>query len=291
MTGIPTETLKAVAKQAAGEFLAEGTDLSSAVVKAASLLHEKLTDEHVRRICEMTYREAFERTFRDKAGSADRYVSFDPPDPAFCAQQLKAAALHVPPPSPFDIPSKKKEASMDILKAASAPLQRYVPTNHALRALYVEKRADNWLDPYAEVREVRNALKEAVKVADSERNQSDVMQSVAFAQLCGHAEQACKEGADVGMVLHVCTAGLDAGAHRHEVSGALSEVADHLLSCGYTSGGKLASNYTPNPNHPLASLFYKVASLRTKRAEYTAALKDLRLDLNDVETRLRSLHA
>lgn len=290
MSGIPTETLRAVAKQAAGEFLADGTDLSSAVVKAASLLHEKLTDEHVRRICEMTYHEAFERTFRDKAGSADRYISFDPPDPAFCAQQLKAAALHVPPPSPFNIPSKK-EASMDVLKAASAPLQRYVPVNHALRALHVEKQAENWLDPFSEVRALRDSLKEAVKAAASECAQADVMQGIAFVQLSGQAEQACKEGTHIGMVLHVCTAGLDANVHQHEVAGALSDVASHLMERGYSPGGKIASNYTPNPSHPIATLFYKVASLRTKRAEYTAALKDLRLDLNDAETKLRSLYA
>ena len=290
MTGITPETLKAVAKQAAGEFFADGTDLSSAVVKAASLLNEKLTDEHVRRICEMTYHEAFERTFREKAGSADRYVSFDPPDAAFCAQQLKAASVHVPPPSPFNIPAKK-EASMDILKAASAPMKKYVPIDHALRALSTEKVADNWLSPFAEVEALRDACKEAVKHASSELSQADVMGGIALAQLQAYAEQACKEGADIGSVLHVCTAGLDDQVSAHAVSDVLSTVADNLLTRGYLPGGKLASAYTPNPSHPLASLFYKTASLCTKKAEYTVALQELRTDLQDAEARLRALYA
>ena len=61
---ITAADLKAISREAASDYLSEGTDPTDAVVKAASLFGRDLTNEHVRRVCEMTYHDIFERQFR-----------------------------------------------------------------------------------------------------------------------------------------------------------------------------------------------------------------------------------
>ena len=86
---ITDQRLDAAASTAAAAFL-DGTAESTtdAVVKAADALGPGATDEHVRRLCEKTYREVFERMH--KAASGDRYVVFDPPDAKVAAERLVA---------------------------------------------------------------------------------------------------------------------------------------------------------------------------------------------------------
>ena len=287
MTPVSPSTLTAVAKQAAGEYFSEGTDPSSAVVKAAALLDVSLTDEHVRRICEMTNHEIFERTFREKAGSMDRYVTYTPPDPVFCAEQLHAEKIHKPPPSPMGV----KVSGMETLKAASAPRQKYVPVNRAMQAFLptAEKVAENWHQPFGEILRLRDNVKEAARTLETQVVDETNRYRFTFEQLAAQAEQACKEGASVPMVLHVCTAGMDGNVPSSEVSETLVDVASHLAQKGYNSESKVASTMVPNPAHPLAQLFYKAASHRANRTHFEFALEDLRHDLKDVEAHVRQL--
>lgn len=86
---ITRDFLQGLARNATTDFLANGTPLTEAVVKQASTAGSTLTAEHVRRICEMTYHDTYERMHK-QADAADRYVAFDPPDPCLAAELLNA---------------------------------------------------------------------------------------------------------------------------------------------------------------------------------------------------------
>lgn len=288
MTAIPVETLGAVAKQAAGEFLASGTDLSTAVIKAASLLGAQLTDEHVRRICEMALHEAFEGAYHAKAGSADRYVSFDPPDPVFCAAELKALPIHVAP----QVPRGPAESPVSVLKAASAPRQKYVARDPIalLFPVSAEKVAEAWENPLRELLDIREMHKEATRHLAGELSLAKTSGHEAMVALAAQADQACKEGASIGLVLHACAAGMSDTLLPGEATEVLRDLGAHLVQRGYdASDTKLAENMVPNPDHPLACMFFKAASLRSQRAHLEIALSEATIEFNKVEREVAAL--
>lgn len=88
------------ARAAATDYIQNGTDLTDAVVKVASDM-QPITSEHVRRICEMTYHDAYERLFAEKTGMY-QYVSFDPPNAILAAEMLDAIQLGVNQQHNFD---------------------------------------------------------------------------------------------------------------------------------------------------------------------------------------------
>ena len=87
--------LRELACSATSDFLENQTPLTEAVVKVASACGKDLTAEHVRRICEMTYHDAYERMHKETA-TADRYISFDPPDPNTAIGMLRARRVESP---------------------------------------------------------------------------------------------------------------------------------------------------------------------------------------------------
>ena len=93
--------LVTAARTATTDYIQNGTDLTEAVVKAASAL-QPITSEHVRRICEMTYHDAYERMFAEKTGMY-QYVSFDPPDAIRAAEMLDALQLGLNQQHPFSV--------------------------------------------------------------------------------------------------------------------------------------------------------------------------------------------
>lgn len=100
--------LVTAARAATTDYIQNGTDLTEAVVKAASAL-QPITSEHVRRICEMTYHDAYERMFAEKTGMY-QYVSFDPPDAIRAAEMLDALQLGLDQQHNFDkLASMSKE--------------------------------------------------------------------------------------------------------------------------------------------------------------------------------------
>ena len=138
--------LVSIARDATSDYITNGTPLTEAVVKAASASHP-LTSEHVRRICEMTYHDAYERLFAEKTG-AHQYVSFDPPDAIKAAEMLDARQISGDPMN----------------KTASAPavarLVKHDPkikVNHAMQAAKTPKQKRDVL------KNLREMKKEAAK--------------------------------------------------------------------------------------------------------------------------------
>ena len=104
------EQLVQAAREATSDYITNGTDLTEAVVKAASSI-TPVTSEHVRRICEMTYHDAYERSFAEKTGMY-QYVSFDPPDAIRAAEMLDALQLGFSNQENFDKLAMTKEAGL-----------------------------------------------------------------------------------------------------------------------------------------------------------------------------------
>ena len=94
------QQLVQAAREATTDYITNGTDLTEAVVKAASAI-TPVTSEHVRRICEMTYHDAYERMFAEKTGMY-QYVSFDPPDAILASEMLDALQLGLNNQANFD---------------------------------------------------------------------------------------------------------------------------------------------------------------------------------------------
>ena len=126
------EELVQAARAATTDYITNGTNLTDAVVKAASAI-TPLTSEHVRRICEMTYHDAYERMFAEKTGML-QYVSFDPPDAIRASELLDALQLGVNNQANFDKLAMKKNAGMisnylDVMRGKNVDRGRQVLSN------------------------------------------------------------------------------------------------------------------------------------------------------------------
>lgn len=287
-TQISPDMLMSIARQAAGEFLANGTDLTTAVVKEASASHLPLTDEHVRRICEMTYHEAFERAFHQKRGSLDRYISFDPPDAVQCAKELKTMTVEKKASAPA---TGRALAPTEFLKAASAVAglparEKYQPTNAYLATVFTpdaEKVAaqDVWHNPMGEATRMHQSLREAIKKVELDMDSAAYEDKVASAVLLAQSVQACKDGADVSDVLNLCYHSAEREGTTVKVAhDTVCEIAEVLRSHGFETRQreKTASYEEANLSHPLAVAFAKVASMRDQHAALSAAADDLRTE-------------
>ena len=287
-TQVSPDMLMSIARQAAGEYLARGTDLTTAVVKEASASRLPLTDEHVRRICEMTYHEAFERSFHQKRGSLDRYISFDPPDAVQCAKELKAMTVEKKASAPSQ---GRALAPTEFLKAASAMAgtparEKYQPVNAYLATVLtpnVEKVAaqDNWHNPMGDIARAHQALREAIRKVELDLDSAEHGAKIASAQLSAQSVQACKDGADVSDVLNLCYhAAEGAGITVKVAHDTVCEIAEVLKSHGFDTRvrEKTASYEEPNLSHPIAVVFAKVASLRDAQMYLSTAAEDLRAE-------------
>lgn len=287
-----------IARLAAGDYIAKGENLTTAVVKHASASRLPLTEEHVRRICEMTYHDAYERAFHQKRGSMDRYISFDPPDAVQCAKELKAMAVEKKASAPQ---SGKQATPIEFLKAASAMAglperQKYQPVNAYLATVLtpdVEKVAaqDNWHNPYGEAVRLQQQLREATRKVQLDADSAIESSKMAMAQLVGQADQACKDGAAVADVLDLClhAAGSDTSAKiAHDL---VCEVAEVLTARGYdvSTRTKTAGYRDANLSHPIAVQFAKAASLHTAAEHLSEALADLKKDLDYANRNLRGV--
>tara|TARA_Y100000034_G_scaffold135865_1_gene209495 strand:+ start:1423 stop:2271 length:849 start_codon:yes stop_codon:yes gene_type:complete len=280
---------------ASSDYIDNGTDLTDAVVKAASASGEGLTSEHVRRVCEMTYHNTYERLHRS-ATSADRYVSFDPPDPIKAAEALRAekvASFNSEGTMSFDRFYEEME------KEASAPsLAKFTPTN-AFSALVDATPEDMskiaWHDPSSEVRKLHSDLGEAVSAIVAEIASTDSEEKIATLELAKRAQASYREGFSVEDILHACLSGADWDSHTKS---AAAEVASEIATRLYSDVEKVAGlkeNKSScfgdiNPEHPLPASFSKVARLRGERAHLEIALSDLRSDRARLDREIRAIY-
>ena len=300
-TQISTDALMDIARKATGHYLARGTDLTTAVVKEAGASHLPLTEEHVRRICEMTYHEAFERAFHQKRGSMDRYISFDPPDAVQCAKELKAMAVEKTAAAP---PQRRALSPVEFLKTASAlagetPREKYKPLNAYLATVLtpnVEKVAshDRWHAPTGDLVRAQQNMREAVRKVELDCESAAYEAKVASVTLSAQATQACKDGADISEVLDLCYhAAESAGITVKVAHDTVCEIAEALRSHGFDTRvrEKTASYAEANLAHPIAQLFVKVASLRDQHNVLSVAADELRAEYSLSSRKTRAAFA
>ena len=284
---ITESDLRRMASDATSMHLDTGVPLTDSVVKVASSRGD-LTSEHLRRVCEMTYHDTYERMFRAGEGN-DRYVSFDPPDAdsviqAVNGDETKTASAHRR--ATFMTPTPYAE------KTASVQPRRFVSANAFDEMVKsAEAPAASWADPTGELRRVRNDLNEAMMDLDSQVGRSQAAIKIAEAELLAHSEQACKQGYPVDCVLAVCVGGLEKEGQATTPAGqdVLHTLAENLLRNGWTYEKTAAAVGEVNTSHPIALTSVKLAGLKNQRQHLEMSLGFIREDFDRANEELLAL--
>jgi len=289
-SAVSPENLRTIAREATSDHIQHGTELTDAVVKAASLFGRSLTSEHVRRVCEMAYHDTFERKFREKVGGMDRYISFDPPNAVEAASRLRAEK--VASARPQETPRMTMTSAIE--KAASAP-RRFQQVN-AFDEVCKSADAEDpskvlWFNPLSELTRLRSEMKEAVTELENRHSALESSEKFASSDLFSHAVQAVKEGESVAGVLHACLGAVKvADFDINALNSVVDELTVRLGAYGCEMGAtKVANLGAVNPKHPLPQQFSKLAALRHERFHVEYALDELRDDWDRVNGEIRAL--
>ena len=273
---ISDQDLREAAKHASSSYLQDGTDLTDAVVKAASGIPSTLTDEHVKRLCEMTYHETYERMFRNENGS-DRLVTFDPPNAKEASARLRAEKV-----ASAVTRLRTTSTSGEVEKSASARIKLprvFTPTN-----VFDEKTASvhaesdiAWNDPYAEARLLEKTLRDQLDQLKTASASNHTGAQDVLLELMDHVQYAAFEGASAGQILELAME----GASAHQVPATYVQKMASLVTDGMTHRGislesKTASAAVPNLAHPIATLAAKLAEHLYEKAVADEAIGDIR---------------
>lgn len=272
---IDENELDAIARQAVSEHLHEGARLTDAVVKAAGLYKRaSLTDEHVRRVCEKAYHSTYEQLFRSEGGD-DRYVSFDPADPAEVSSRLMAQK--VASVQGATLASGGTELLAVATKTASARPRRYVPTNPVQQATPVQEKVA-WADARGDAFRLAHRIKDQITSLQQGLAADETYAKISMYDLVEHAKQAAAEGNHIRDILRVCLEGTDLINDGIPVRFSQKVAASLVVAVqrqGVDVSGKVAS--TPgqiNSNHPLALAFEKVARLHHEAEVKRVVIRD-----------------
>jgi len=275
---ITDQDLREAAKSASSAYLQGGSDLTDAVVKAASGIPSTLTDEHVKRLCEMTYHETYERMFRNETGS-DRLVSFDPPN-----AKEASARLRVEKVASASARLRAAGSTREVDKTASAVAAIRLPRQFAPTNMFDEKTASlasdsgiPWNDAYAEARLLEKTLRQQIEQLKTASASNQTGAQDVLLELMDHVQHATFDGATAGQILELAME----GAAEQEVPEIYVQKMASLLTDGMrhrkiSLEGKAASAGIPNLKHPIAVLGAKLASHLYEKAAADEALVDIR---------------
>lgn len=286
---ISEDGLRAMAREASSMFLRGEATPTGSVIKVASASSEALTTEHVQRICEMTYHEIFERSFRDSPGP-DRLVSFDPPDAAKVASAVRATQMQ----SFRDKVASAKGGGAGMDKVADASMATAPrPQNAFLRLVSRAPDTTAMMKKEAQftVRQTRDQLREAERQLQAELAGASGSEKVAFIELADGILQAIRNGVSAVPAVEAC---IEFAKCASESDAVLSSIATDLLRTlsrhGVRFDEKVASAdmvLVPNERHPLRVQAIKVAELRGFRVRGELALGDIREQTARVERELQ----
>lgn len=286
---ITKDYLRELASCATDDFIHSQTPLTEAVVKVAGTCGKDLTAEHVRRICEMTYHDAYERMHK-MASSADRYVSFDPPDPNTAIGMLRARRVE----SPEKVANANVfgAGSMDKL-ASSAPRPKFQPANAFSELMKTASTEAPEVD-YRQLRGIHRNLKEAIASVKTEFSGAQMLADTEMAALIKEASSAYRDGYSIREVLHACLNGADLEeVPDHVATKVASALAEGLATqVGNITGlgiNKTASLGDVDPEHPLPARFQKAAEAATQRVHLEVTLGDLKRDYDHFDSQLKDI--
>jgi hypothetical protein len=266
---------------------------TDAVIKVASSFSDaQLTNEHIKRICEMTYHGIFEQRFQDSTGG-DRMIAFDPPDAEKAASALRVRRLDSFAKAASASPGRV-ETGMN--KNADAPRRLGPPAlTNAFSAAMGTFKADETAmrkEALSTLRHLHGQLKEATASLQVEVSTADSSEKVAFLDLLDGAVHATRQGATATEVTSVCLelakrAGVD---DELVLSGLATDLLRGLDQRGVLQRGeKVASlsGLSANTRHPLCAKVEKVASLRGYKLHGEIALQDLRQQMHRVDQEMK----
>jgi len=290
---VTENTLRAMAREASSLYLHPGgTSISptDAVVKVASASRTPLTSEHVRRICEMTHHDIFERSFRNGDGP-DRYVSFDPPDAEKVATAVRASRVESFSTKVASAPPAG--GAMD--KTASAGLSRPPPLRNAFSAVMARVPNDTTAmkkEAQHLLRSTREDLREAERALQVARSSASGSEKVAFVELLDDVVRASNQGVPLMAVVTACLEfAKSAGAPDSILEGVATDMIRGLVRRGCSLYGEkvagVLAGYTLNDSHPLRAQAIKVAELRAYCEHSDLALRDVREQMQHVNAELR----
>lgn len=285
---ISTSELRDMAREATSMFLNDGTPLNDAIVKVASSFEHPLTSEHVRRVCEMTYHDTFERGFRDRSGD-NRVVNFDPPEAEKIASAIRAERVR----SFRDKLASASAEGGEHEKAASAPAFQVPRAPNAFSSAMGEAPRSHEVD----VLEAKDILKtaqsdvsEAIHALEVTLGSIKHAEALAYLELGQHVRQSVLDGMAPDDVLHACEVFMKTASVPEHISvDVLAALATDMLEAGIELGEKQAGLLDPTPNtrHPICARVVKVGSLRAEKFATEIALNDLRYDAARVEQELK----
>jgi hypothetical protein len=295
---VTEHSLRDLSRRATTLYLSPGSATpcspTEAVIKVASAFTDApLTSEHVRRICEMTYHDIFEQSFRGSAGP-DRMVSFDPPDAEKVASAIRARRLDS---FSAKVASAPRAGGTTMDKNADALAGRAPPVQNAFSAAMravAPDRSGMKKEARASLHHTRVQLKEAETALRVDLATAVGSEKVAFLDLLNGAVHAVHQGVPAMAVVTACLEfAKSAGAEDDLV---LEGLATDLLR-GFArrgvalSGEKVASlnGLFVNERHPLRSQVIKVAELRGYRIHGEIALQDVRTQMQRVERELQDV--
>lgn len=287
---ITKEYLSDLACAAASDFLENQTPLTEAVVKVASACEKDLTAEHVRRICEMTYHDVYERMHK-MASAADRYISFDPPNANTAIGMLRARRVE----APEKVASASIGGGMMFEKSASARRRpKFEPINAFSELMKTASSAKEEVD-YRQLRNIQRDLKEAVASVATELSGAQLSAETEMAHLIKEAYDSYKDGYSAREILHACVTGADLSEVPDYVATKVASVlAEELAKKASKTVGlginKTASLGEVDPEHPLPRRFQKVAEMSAQRAHLELTLEDLKKDRDYFQKQVESLY-
>jgi len=279
-----------MAREASSMHMDQGMELTSAVVKVASSFESPLTSEHVRRVCEMTYHDVFERSFRDSQG-ANRVVSFDPPEADKVAVAVRAEQVR----SFQDKVAAASSPSEETEKMASTATWRPEPPPNAFSASvgqYERHPEVGLLEGRSLLAKTAEAVKEAEKQLRLEIGTIKSASLAAYQELGRQVRfEVINNNVSPEQVLTACASFMkEAGAPDQICEGVIVDLAADMLRAGLDLHEKRASLYdvAPNRAHPLCQKASKVAGLRTQRVHREYALEDILTGRQRVDRELQS---
>lgn len=274
LQSVDESDLRGMAREATTLHLNQGIPLGDAVVKVASSFDRPLTSEHVRRVCEMSYHDTFERSF--KGAGPSRVVSFDPADAEKVAQAVQAKFIESHKDklaSAAEAPGQEEE------KVASAGFTPPAPKNAFLEAMASYESNDEVaeLEKKAEIRQAREAMKSAVEAMENRVGSTKLAEWYAYRELGQAVRQEVIEGVDPTDVLTSCAAFMkQASIDDDIISGVISQLSTEMVEGGVEFTKQASLDFHPNPDHPLRAKALQVGQLRGEKIAGEIALDDLR---------------
>jgi len=287
---ITKDYLRELACCAASDFLENQTPLTEAVVKVAAACEKDLTAEHVRRICEMTYHDTYERMHKE-ASTADRYISFDPPDPNTAIGMLRARKVE----SPEKVASVPLGQGLTMDKLASnSGRAKFQPANafdEMMRSVPTQEEDFS----FSKLASIRRDLKEAIVSTATEHSGAQMQADIEMSALIKEASSAYRDGYSIREILHACVSGADLDGVPDRISTKVASALAEKLARDVDSVTGLGINKTASlgdvdPEHPLPARFQKAAHAATQRAHLEITLDDLKGDRDRLNKEIRSLY-